>query len=38
MDTIKTNNGKDVERCLELAITDWLNLNYAYESNCVSIE
>ncbi len=33
MDTIETNNSKDVERCLELAITDWLKLNYHYERN-----
>ncbi len=33
MDIIETNNSNDVERCLELAITDWLKLNYDYETN-----
>ncbi len=31
MKTIKTNNGFDVVRCLQLAITDWLRLNYKFE-------
>ena len=33
MDTIEANNSNDVERCLQLAITDWLRLNYNYEKN-----
>ncbi len=28
MDTIETYYSKDVERCLEVAITEWLNMNY----------
>ncbi len=30
MNTIEANNEKDVVRCLRLALTDWLRLNYNY--------
>ncbi len=33
MNTIEKNNEHDVVRCLQLALTDWLNLNYNYEKN-----
>ncbi len=33
MDTIAYNNNKDAMRCLQLAIMDWLKLNYNYEKN-----
>ncbi len=33
MNTIEKNHDKDVERCLQLALTDWLNLNYNYGKN-----
>ena len=33
MHTIETNNNKDVMRCLQLAIKDWLSLNYDHEKN-----
>ncbi len=33
MDTIETNNSQDVTRCLQLAIKDWLKLNYNYKKN-----
>ncbi len=31
MNTIEKNHNNDVMRCLQLALTDWLNLNYNYE-------
>ncbi len=31
MRTIQKNNGNDVVRCLQLALTDWLRLNYNFE-------
>ena len=33
MNTIKADNSNDVVRCLQLALTDWLNLNYDYENH-----
>ncbi len=33
MNTIKADNSNDVVRCLQLALTDWLKLNYNYEKN-----
>ncbi len=33
MNTIETNHSKDVMRCLQLAIEDWLRLNFNYERN-----
>ncbi len=33
MNTIETNNEKDVVRCLRLALTDWLKLNYNYRKH-----
>ncbi len=33
LDTIETNNRSDVVRCLQLALTDWLRLNYNYEKH-----
>ncbi len=33
MDTIETNNSSDAIKCLELALTDWLKLNYNYEKH-----
>ncbi len=33
MSIIKEDNKDDVVRCLQLALTDWLNLNYNYERN-----
>ncbi len=33
MDTIKADNSNDVVRCLQLALTDWLKLNYNYEKS-----
>ena len=33
MDTIKEENKNNTVRCLLLAITDWLKLNYNYERN-----
>ncbi len=33
MDVIETNNSSDSERCLQLALTDWLRLNYNYEKH-----
>ncbi len=33
MDNIATNNSSDAVRCLQLALTDWLRLNYNYENN-----
>ncbi len=33
MNTIEKNNKDDVVRCLQLALTDWLKLNYKYEKH-----
>ena len=33
MDTIGKNNSSDAVRCLQLALTDWLKLNYNYEKH-----
>ncbi len=33
MNTIAANNNNDVERCFQLAITDWLKLNYNHQEN-----
>ncbi len=33
MNTIKADNSNDVLRCLQLALMDWLKLNYNYEKN-----
>ena len=33
MDTIESDNSNKSVRCLQLAITDWLKLNYNYERN-----
>ncbi len=33
MNTIKADNSNDVVWCLQLALTDWLKLNYNYERN-----
>ena len=33
MNTIEKNNKDDVVRCLQLALTDWLRLNYNYEKH-----
>ena len=33
MNTIKADNSNDVLRCLQLALTDWLKLNYNHEKN-----
>ncbi len=33
MNTIKADNSNDVVRCLQLALTDRLKLNYNYEKN-----
>ena len=33
MSTIKEDNKDDVVRCLQLALTDWLKLNYNYEKH-----
>ncbi len=33
MNTIEKNHNTDVLRCLQLALMDWLKLNYNYEKN-----
>ncbi len=33
MDTIGENHTKDVERCLQLVIGEWLKLNYNYKKH-----
>ena len=33
MNTIESNHPKDAMRCLQLAIEDWLKLNYNYGKN-----
>ncbi len=33
MNTIEKNHDKDVARCLQLALLDWLRLNYNYEKH-----
>ncbi len=33
MNTIEKNDNNDVVRCLQLALMDWLKLNYNYEKN-----
>ncbi len=33
MNNIETKNSSDTVRCLQLALTDWLRLNYNYEKN-----
>ncbi len=33
MNAIEKNNKDDVVRCLQLALTDWLKLNYNYEKH-----
>ncbi len=33
MEIIEGNNSRDVARCLQLALRDWLKLNYNYERN-----
>ena len=33
MNTIESDNSRSVTRCLQLAIRDWLKLNYNYERN-----
>ncbi len=33
MNAIKEDNKDDVVRCLQLALTDWLRLNYKYEKH-----
>ncbi len=33
MNTIETNNCRDVTRCLQLDIREWMKLNFNYERN-----
>ncbi len=33
LNTIENNHSNDVVRCLQLALTDWLRLNYNYEKH-----
>ncbi len=33
MYTIEKNHDQDVVKCLQLALKDWLNLNYNYEKS-----